>query len=333
LLFSVVIPNLDGAHWLEACLASLRGGALAPKQVVVADDGSRDASAEVAARHSAEFLPAPAGRRGTGFAATTNRGIAACRGRWVVLLNNDTEVEAGALAALADAARRRPDVAMLAPLVRSLRDRRTIDSAGLLLYPDGVARPRWHGLPDAPGPLVEEEILLPSGAACAIRADWLARVGPLDESLGSYLEDVDWGLRALRAGARAFFVPRAVVYHHFSGTTGAFSAAKARHVERNRVIVAARHMPLTTLLASPAWTAVRWSVLARSGGAHEGRVDPAGSLARAAVGGAAAGLLALPRALGERRRLGRRAVVTPAAWSKRLRAHRARVGDLRRYGA
>lgn len=326
---SVVIPNLDGARWLEGCLPSL-AGAGAVHEVVVADDGSIDDSAPVARRHGARFLP---GGGRTGFAATANRGIRAAAGDWIFLLNNDTEVAAGALGALTDAVLRRPDVDIFAPLVLSSRDRRSIDSAGLLLYSDGVARPRWHGLPGPPTAPREEEVLLASGAAMLVRTDLFRRVGMFDEGMVSYLEDVDWGLRAQRAGARALFVPSAVVYHHFSGTTGSFSAYKARRVERNRVVVAVRHLPLRTLLASPLWSVARWAALARAREAISDSEEGRGSLGAHAVLGLLQGLALVPRAIVARRRLRKDARLGDAEWRHKLRRFRASPGDFRQYGA
>lgn len=245
---SVVIPNLDGAHWLEPCLASIEGRASI--EIIVADDGSTDASAATCERRGATFVPAP--RRRTGFATTANRGICAASGTWILLLNNDTELAPGAIDTLLGVAGRHPDAAMIAPLVLSLRDRVTIDSAGMLIFPDGTARPRWHGTSVTSAPIRgEEDVLVPSGAAAMLRADWLDRVGLLDEGMTSYLEDIDLGLRIRRAGGRAVFAPSAIIYHHFSGTTGALSPEKARLIERNHVTVAARYLPATWLIGLP----------------------------------------------------------------------------------
>ncbi len=327
----MVIPNRDGAHWLEGCLGTLTSAAPAPAEIIVSDDGSSDASAEVARRHGARFLES--GRpAGSGFAATANRGLRSASGDWVLLLNNDTEVLPDTFAQLAEVAAARPDAGVLAPLVLSLRDRVSIDSAGLLLYPDGTARPRWHGRRADAVRVSARDVLLPSGAAMAVRADVLARVGLLDERLGSYLEDVDWSLRAQRLGVRMALAPGAVVYHHFSGTAGAFSATKARLVERNRVIVAVRHLPLGTLLASPLWTLARWGALARASrraGAGSGGQGASG----AALRGAAAGLAAVPSAVRERRALAREAPVAAREWRRRLARDRARPRDFLTFGA
>lgn len=332
---SIVIPNLDGAHWLRGCLQSIAAETAATVEVIIADDGSTDASRDDARRSGARFIESPRPR--TGFAATANRGIRAATGTWILLLNNDTEVAPTAIAAILDAAARHPDVAMIAPLVLSLRDRERIDSAGMLLLPDGTARPRWHGRRWTEIPMREEEVLVPSGAAVVIHRDWLDRVGLLDEDLVSYLEDIDLGLRVRRAGGRAMFVPAAVVFHHFSGTTGALSPAKARLIERNHITVAARHLPTPVLFALPFWTIARWAVLAVT--VLRARRRPSSesnhsalAMALAVLRGTLEGLLRLPRSLSERRALATTTTVDGLQWRRLLRTHRAHLSDYLRFG-
>ncbi len=333
---SVVIPNLDGAHWLEGCLDSLSECSSAVHEIIVADDGSTDGSRDVCARFGACFVESPRAR--TGFAATANRGIRTASGDAIFLLNNDTTVAPSSIRVLSEMLERHPDVAMLAPLVLSLRDRATIDSAGMLIFPDATARPRWHGNNIATVTLRDEAVLVPSGAAAVFRREWLDRVGLLDEAMTSYLEDIDLGLRMRRAGGKALFVPEAVVYHYFSGTTGALSPSKGRFIERNHITVAARHLPLLWLLALPVTTAARWVVLVntvlRAQGAEDGEPGPPiRQTATAVLRGLAEGIARLPRSLRERRSLARTATVTRAEWASLLRANRARVSDYRRFGA
>jgi hypothetical protein len=170
-----------------------------------------------------------------------------------------------------------------------------------------------------------------------IRADWLDRLGVLDEGMTSYLEDIDLGLRIRRAGGPAVFVPGAVVFHHFSGTTGALSSTKARLIERNHITVAARHLPAAWLLGLPFWTLARWVTLVRTVRAGGGAGEPGGESVRemglAVLGGFVGGLVRLPAALRERKRLRQTATVADRDWRRLLRSHRARLGDYRRFGA
>jgi rSAM/selenodomain-associated transferase 2 len=85
-VLSIVIPTLDSAARLAATLAPLQ----ASREIVVADGGSRDATAAIAAHHGARLLSAPPGR-GPQLAA----GARAARGDWLLFLHADTVLGAG----------------------------------------------------------------------------------------------------------------------------------------------------------------------------------------------------------------------------------------------
>ena len=179
--------------------------------------------------NNATFVDTPLPPR-SGFAATVNRGLAVVDAatRWVLVLNNDTVADETFVAALMAAANAHPEASVIAPLVLSLSDPSRIDSAGLVLYPDGVARPRWHGCATSAVALRDETVLLASGTAMAIHRDALSRFGGFDESLGSYVEDVNWCLASARRGAVIHFAPDARVAHAFSATDGALSQPLSR---------------------------------------------------------------------------------------------------------
>lgn len=93
-LVSIVIVNYNGEELLPPCLRSVFAQPYRPIEVLVVDNGSTDASREVVARNfsAAQWLPQG---RNLGFAEGNNVGVRAATGDAVVLLNNDTEVEAG----------------------------------------------------------------------------------------------------------------------------------------------------------------------------------------------------------------------------------------------
>src|SRR5258708_25693716 len=89
-LFSVVIPNWNGARYLPTCLDALRAQRYPCLEVIVADNASTDDSRALLARDYAEVqLVALESNRG--FTAACNAGIRAAQGTCIPLLNNDTE--------------------------------------------------------------------------------------------------------------------------------------------------------------------------------------------------------------------------------------------------
>jgi GT2 family glycosyltransferase len=135
-----------------------------------------------------------------------------------------------------------------------------IDSAGLLLYVDGVYRARgWQEL-DGPAFADEREVLMPCAAVGLYRRAMLDAVGLFDEDYFLYLEDGDLGLRGRLGGWPCWYVPRAVALHLKSSTAGKHSRVKAYYVERNRIYNLVKHTPLPLILLSPLFTVYRYAL-------------------------------------------------------------------------
>ena len=81
-------------------------------------------------------------------------------------------------------------------------------------------------------------------------------IGPLDESFGSYLEDVDFGLRCALAGRTGIYVPQAVSHHVGSATSGEWSKDTVRRIARNQVLLAKKHFQ-----GLPVWRIVAGQLL------------------------------------------------------------------------
>src|SRR5271166_4523710 len=179
-------------------------------------------------------------RENRGFCAANNQGIAAARGDFIALLNNDAEAEPGCLEALYRACSRAPDVGMAAAKVLVLEDTRRIDKVGHLIWPDGQNRGRGSGALDTGQFDREEEVLWPDGCAALYRKQMLDQIGGFDEDFFAYGDDAELGLRARIAGWRCIYTPDAVVRHHRGSTMGKGSGRRLELIERNRVLLAVK---------------------------------------------------------------------------------------------
>jgi GT2 family glycosyltransferase len=79
------------------------------------------------------------------------------------------------------------------------------------------------------------------GTACLYRRDVLENLGGFDEEFGSYLEDVDLGLRCVREGYKGLYVPDAIAWHHGSATLGRWNRQIVRLTSRNQWLLVCRH--------------------------------------------------------------------------------------------
>lgn len=331
LSISVVIPNLNGMKFLPECLSSLREQTFGDFEIIVVDNGSTDGSAEFITREFPQ-VKIIALKENRGFAGGCNIGIGASSGKYIALLNNDTEVEPQWLEALHEAAEKDARIGMVASKILLDRATREIDSVGMLLYPDGIGRQRGRGEIDRGQYDREEEVLFPSGCAALYRREMLAEIGLFDEDFFAYCEDTDLGLRGRRAGWRAVLAPKAVVYHKYSGSAGKYSALKARLVERNRVWVAVKNFPLPLLLAVPWHTLMRYlfqvyGILAARGSAarfkkeHSAK-DAAGAVVKAYT----EALKGLPAML--KKRQGIKRTLSAAEFSRLLKRYRIPLAEL-----
>jgi hypothetical protein len=234
---SIVIPTHDTRELTLRCLDSLHASPLAGMEVILVDDASRDGTAEAAReRHpGVTVLRHEEPRR---FTRSANAGLARARGGLLLLLNSDTEVLPGGLARLAGAFAEEPRLGI---------------AGALLHYPDGS--PQWSGgrepslawffalssglpallarmplyrrakplAPDAP-----RAVDWVTGAAMAFRREVWESAGPLDEGYRFYAQDLDFCLRARRAGWDVQIRPDLPVLHHHGATIGRDSGARKR---------------------------------------------------------------------------------------------------------
>jgi GT2 family glycosyltransferase len=244
---SVVIPNWNGKRFLPVCLEALRRQSYASHEVILVDNASTDDSLAYAAAAYPEVriecLP-----QNLGFAGGVNAGIRAARGKYIALLNNDTEADPGWLEALVSALDAEPEIGFAASKMLSYHDRGVLDGCGdalswhMLAYKIGVNE-RDAGQYDTP-----RRVFGACAGAAIYRRALFDTVGLFDEEFFAYYEDVDLSFRAQLAGFPCLYVPTAVVAHVGSATAGKESALFYHLWVRNRIYLTLKNMPLKQML-------------------------------------------------------------------------------------
>ena len=322
-LVTVVIPTLAADARLVECLESLARQTLRDFEITVVDNSGNGQARKANLPGAVHILESG---RNAGFGAAINRGVEASHAPLIAVLNDDAAPHPRWLESLVDAIQRRPDAGMCASQVR-LHGEERLDSAAMLVAPDGTSKQRGHGhLPeDYPE---AEEALFPSGSAALYRRAMLDEIGLFDESFFLYCEDTDLGLRARWAGWKCLYVPDAVVEHHYSHSAGRVSRLKAYFVERNRLFVVAKNFPARMLARVPFATAARylwhlWYAFQGRGAAARFRAEGNGASRMAwYVLRAHFALLASVRRLWrERRRIRERARITPRVFRRLIAGH------------
>lgn len=238
---SAIVPVWNGRDLLERLLATLETQTEPAAELLVVDNGSEDGAPELARSRGARVIPMG---RNAGFAAAVNRGIRESRGEWIAVLNSDVELAPDYFATLRAAASSTDWFAtgkILAP------DRIHIDGTYDVLSRGAAAWRVGHGCPDGPAFSTPRRIWSPPWTAALFRSDLFGRIGLLEESFESYLEDVDFGLRCAAHECGGWYVPGAVAWHRGSAALGPWHPATVRRIARNQLLLVARHYPREAL--------------------------------------------------------------------------------------
>jgi GT2 family glycosyltransferase len=216
---SIVVPVHNQWALTAGCLASIAADfAAVGFEVIVVDDASTDETPQALARVvGVTVVTLPDNQ---GFIGAANAGIAAARGRFVVLLNNDTICRPGWIDAL----------------VRTVESDEAIGVVGAkLVYPDGRLQEAggiiWRDAsghnygrdqdPEDPAFNFVREVDYCSGACLLVRRELLTALGGLDTRFApAYYEDTDLCFAARAHGYRVVYQPAAVVCHLEGASNG-----------------------------------------------------------------------------------------------------------------
>jgi len=218
-VLSIVIVNWNGGQVLLDCLDSIFAHPpVFPFEVIVFDNGSQDGSPD---RLETLFPQVYVSRssKNLGFSGGNNRAFEISRGRYLLLLNNDTLILKDALSVMVAEIERDPHVGVLGPR---------------MLNPDGSLQPSAGIFPNLMTEFLDQTMLyrfIPifklgnwdytqprdvdwlTGACLMIRREVYKQVGGLDPGYFMFLEDVDWCLRIWQSGWRVRFTPAASIIH------------------------------------------------------------------------------------------------------------------------
>jgi GT2 family glycosyltransferase len=249
---TVVIVHFKGLSNLIDCIVSLNKVSYENFDIQVIQNSAKDAVLSDRLRHADKHIckVIQAGQN-LGFAAANNIGIregADSNSDYVLLLNDDTLVAPDFLTELVEVAEMHEDVAMLGPQICYFDEPQKIWFDGATFEKETCqVVTRGSGQTDRP---LNESTLLESDYICGccllVRTNMLDQIGLLDERFFLYWEDVDWGLRMMKAKRRNAIVPSAYIWHKISASTGGpDSPLKAYHKTRSHLLFSRLHAPGT----------------------------------------------------------------------------------------
>lgn len=236
-MIDIIIPNWNGRGLLRTCLDSLQRQSFRSFRTIVVDNGSTDGSVSFIQQNYPEVSIIQLNEN-KGFSAAVNRGILASDKEWVLLLNNDVEVAEDCLHALAQICNQDLEYQFFALKMIDYHERSKIDGAGDCVLRGGVGYRLGTMENDSEHHSIKREVFGSCAGAALYRRAIFTDVGLFDEDFFAYLEDVDFNLRAVKAGKKCCYLPDARIYHIGSASTGSkVNSFTIRLSTRNNVFV------------------------------------------------------------------------------------------------
>jgi len=231
---SIIIVNWNTKEYLLHCIDSIlqKKGSI-PMEIIVIDNGSRDRSGEEVKRQFPGLRLIENGRN-LGFARAVNQGLRVSSGRYLLLLNPDTQLREGAIEKLVSFMESHAEAGVAGAQLLNGDGSKQNSIANFpsltteLLNKNLLRRLFPKKFPgkekDYPEPIEVDSVI---GACMMVRRDVLDQVGLLDEDYFLFLEETDWCYRIKRTGWRIYHVPQAEVYH-FQGKSAEAVKKEAR---------------------------------------------------------------------------------------------------------
>jgi GT2 family glycosyltransferase len=250
-LVSVIVVCWNAADVLGRCLDQLFAQDYANREIIVVDDGSDDdtlAVAEKAAgRGEVTLVRSP---RNRGCPSARNLGLRHATGEIIAFIDADGFATPQWLGEIVRAFGDDPRIGGIASTVFFDDNPMVLNGAGGIVNRQGWAADLSMN-ESYESARIAEEALYPMGCGMALRRSALDRVGPFDDRMLNYYDDVDYGTRLWRAGYRVAVAADAWINHGFGGA-GGDSAQKQLLCERHRIRVVLKHAAAGTL--------ARWAV-------------------------------------------------------------------------
>jgi len=214
---SVIIPNWNGRDLLKDCLTSLLKQTFKDFEIILVDNGSADKSIDYTKENFPEVKIIRLDKN-YGFAKAINKGAKASNAKYVVFLNNDTEVDKNWLKNLINCAENHREAISVNSKILNFYDRKIIDGVGILINEVGQARSIGWDEKDLGQFEKQQYIFGATGGASLFRRQEFTAVGGFDENYFMYCEEVDFAFRAQFLGFKFIYCPKAVVYHKHKAT-------------------------------------------------------------------------------------------------------------------
>jgi len=241
-LVSVVTVNYNQSRVTCEFLSSMRNITYKNIEIFVVDNDSPTDNPDIIKEEYPEITLLKT-EENLGFAGGNNFAFPYCRGKYVLLINNDTEVEPDFLEPLVELAESDPTIGVINPRIQYFHSPGIIQHGGYTPFNFITIRnfSIGYGQKDNGQFMNVSESGSAFGAAMLVPMKVIKEVGMMADIFFLYYEEHDWAAHIKKAGYKTYYNGNSLVYHKESISTGKDSPFKTYYIMRGRILFARRN--------------------------------------------------------------------------------------------
>ena len=230
-LVSIIILNYNAGQLLLDCVNSIKKSNYSNFEIIIVDNLSNDQSHKKCKSKFPE-VKLIENKENLGYCEGNNVGIRHATGKFIVIMNPDTEVSPSWLDELIIAYEKQGE-GIFQPKILSLKEKNILQSTGNMIHLFGFGFSRDLGIIDSNEHDSIEQIGYAAGTCFFTSAEVFKKVGLFDPFIFLYHDDLDFCWRAAQMGIKSYYVPEAKIFHVKSYNLK-WSSKKFYWLERNR---------------------------------------------------------------------------------------------------
>lgn len=238
-LVSIIIVNWNGSGVFKNCLESLKKITYKNWEIIVVDNGSSDGSEDLInnigiPKSKYKLIK---NKNNLGFAPANNKGLKLSKGKYILLLNNDTKVERNFLSLMIEKMEEEKQIGAMQPKIRMMDTPDRLDNCGSFLTWTGFLYHWGFGKKDSVEFNNQKLIHTAKGACMLIRKEVIDKVKLFDDDFISYFEESDLCSRIWLSGWQVIYYPKPEIYHKVGFTSKKLIATEVNyHSLKNRML-------------------------------------------------------------------------------------------------
>jgi len=217
--FSIITANWNGEDVLVDFFESLIKLQYKDFEVIFIDNGSIDNSLQIVNKYSKKLkIILIKNKKNLGFAPANNQGYKKSKGKYLLLLNNDTKVSSNLLNVVFEKMENDETIGALQPKIKLMDNPKYLDACGSFWTKIGFLDHWGFMKKDSKIFDKEKEVLSAKGACLFLRKDLIDKIELFDKTFNSYFEESDLCFRVWMSGKRVVYYPKTFIYHKLGFT-------------------------------------------------------------------------------------------------------------------